>query len=211
MCLAGGEAGRCRVVQDSAVARTLQEVDSRDSRIAHQRLDREDERPPHHAVDEETVLGGVDVRHATVMSLEVQPARRDHAVERLERRARHTAAGRSRSRGDPRALDANLVLRRLSVLAHPGAGDLHPRRRLRRLEGPGSPGGRGREATGAEHRDAMLEKLPARHPVLRSVRLRHPFLLRVGHWVARCELALDERADVRVLSDPVQAVVARPR
>src|SRR5438132_13409393 len=100
------------------------------------------------------------------MSLEVQPARRDHAVERLERRARHTAAGRSRARGDPRALDANLVLRRLSVLAHPAAGYLHPRRRLGRLEGPGSPGARGRQATGAEDADATLLTLPVRHPSL---------------------------------------------
>ena len=41
---------------------------------------RELERLPHHAVDHEPVLGGIDVRRAGVMPLEDEAVRRDDAV-----------------------------------------------------------------------------------------------------------------------------------
>ena len=115
----------------AAVARALEELDARHERIAQQRVDGEQQRPLHEAVDQQPVLRGIDVGHAVVMALEVQAVRRDDALEALERRARGAGAGRAR-RGADRALHVRLVFRAAAVGAHAGAGSLRPGRDLRR-------------------------------------------------------------------------------
>src|SRR5207245_9360398 len=68
------------------------------------------------------------------MPLEVQPAGRDHALERLQRRARGAAARRAGLRADERARHLAFVLGGAAVLAQPGAGGFHRRRDFRRLD-----------------------------------------------------------------------------
>ena len=86
----GGHVERLRLrrVERLAVAGAFDEGDARLHRVAVQRLEREHERPPHQAVDDQPVLVGIDVRDAGMAALEVQPGRRDDAVEQMQRRAR---------------------------------------------------------------------------------------------------------------------------
>ena len=77
---------------------------------AQQRVDGEDQRALHHAVDQQAVRGRIDVGDAAVVPLEVKPARRDHAVQRLQGCARGPTAGRAGLRADERSRDRALVL-----------------------------------------------------------------------------------------------------
>jgi hypothetical protein len=85
--LTGGEIRRYRLVEKLAVAGALEEVDPRNHRIPQERVHGEEQRTLHDAVDEEPMRVRVDVGHAAVVPLEVQPAGRDHPLERLQRRA----------------------------------------------------------------------------------------------------------------------------
>src|SRR5262249_15539880 len=90
--LADGEVRRRRLVQALAVPGALEEVDARDHRIAQQSIDGEDQRALHQAMDQQAMPAGIDLRYAAVVTLEVQAAGRDHAVERLEWRTRRSTA-----------------------------------------------------------------------------------------------------------------------
>src|SRR5262249_47205076 len=148
-------------VEELAVARALEEVDPGDHRIAEQGIHGEDQRTLHHAVDEKAMLGRVDVGDAAVMPLEMQAARRDHAVERFQGGARGSAAGRPGLRADERTRHLALVLGGAAVLAHARAGHLHRWRNLRRLgrgavlDTAGRPAGR-REQSEATFDEATL-------------------------------------------------------
>ncbi len=72
---------RCRV------AAALDEPHARDHGVAVEVFEREDLRLPHHAVDHQAMLGGVDIRNAGVVDGEVQRRRRDAAVDQMMRRA----------------------------------------------------------------------------------------------------------------------------
>src|SRR5262249_56002008 len=129
----------------------LGEMGAGDEWIARQGLERELERPAHHAVDDELVLLRIDVRDAAVIDREVQRVRRDGAVEQMMRRARMRVAELA-----------------LGIAQRPRHALLESRRRLQRrrdlaeLEAPrlvlerlgrraGPPGG----APGARHRTAL--------------------------------------------------------
>ena len=99
-----------------AVAGTLDEVDARDQRITRQRRKIERQRPPHEAMNHQPMLRRRNVRHAAVIALEVKRVRRNHSLEKLQRRARGSAAGRPRHRPDE-SLNARLVRRSLAVQA----------------------------------------------------------------------------------------------
>ena len=109
-----------------AVAGAFDEGDARLHRVAHQRLEREDQRTLDEAVDQKPMRFRIDVGNAGVMALEMKSVRRDRAVEQMMRRARGAGAGRSR-----RACKSthNLVgiFRRLSVWRKGRAGRFHPR------------------------------------------------------------------------------------
>ena len=73
----------CAALSAPLIAGAFDEGDARFHRIARQRLEREHQRPLHQAVDHQAVLVGIDVGRAGMAALEMQPARRDHAVEQL--------------------------------------------------------------------------------------------------------------------------------
>ena len=74
--------------QERAVAAALDERHARHHRIAHERIEREDERPAHEPVNHETVPVGIDVGVARVRNDEVQAVRRDRALRASGGRAR---------------------------------------------------------------------------------------------------------------------------
>ena len=86
----------CGAFSALAVAGAFDEGDARLHRIARQRLEREHQRPLHQAVDHQPMLVGIDVRNAGMAALEMQPGRRDHAFEQMQRRARGADALRRR-------------------------------------------------------------------------------------------------------------------
>ena len=90
------ELHRRLLVERAAVAATLDKGNARYHRIAGQRLDVEDQRTANQSVDEQAMRGRIDIGNAVMRSLEMQAVRRDHALQRVQRRARHTGAGRSR-------------------------------------------------------------------------------------------------------------------
>ena len=73
--------------QRRAVAAAFDEADARHHRIALERVEGEHQRLLDHAVDDELVLGGVDVGHAAMADGEVQAVRRDDALEQMVRGA----------------------------------------------------------------------------------------------------------------------------
>jgi hypothetical protein len=76
------------------VAGTLEEVDARYRREADEIVHREDEGPLHQPVQHQPVLRRVDVRHATVLTLEDRAGGRDDTVQVLEGRERHAPSAR---------------------------------------------------------------------------------------------------------------------
>ena len=96
------------------VAAALDENEMRPHRIAQQAFDRERQRPRDHAVDHQPVVRRIDLRYAVVMPLEMQPAWRDNALERLERCPRHAIA-RGVAIGADASVDTGLALRRLTI------------------------------------------------------------------------------------------------
>ena len=101
------------------IGAALDEVDARDLRQPHQVVHGEDARRAHQAVHHQPVLRGIDVPPALVMALEVQPARRDDAEERLQRAERHRGLRYLRQ---PRALPALDVVLPLRGRAVAGGG-----------------------------------------------------------------------------------------
>jgi len=81
------------LVQELAVAGAFQESDARFHRVAGKRVEAEDQRTAHQAVDQGPMGIRIDVGNAAVAALEVQAVGRDHAVEQVERRARRAGAG----------------------------------------------------------------------------------------------------------------------
>ena len=119
------------------------------------------ERLSHQPVDHQPVLRRIDVRHAVVMALEMQPARRDRAFQRLQRRARRAGAGRDRARSPRRPCAApSPRTSRVAVAAHGRAHGLHPRRNrgalLRRGLRRDSRRGRARDAGAAREETAAI-------------------------------------------------------
>ena len=55
-------------------------------RIAQQRFRIEHERLTHEAVQNELVLGGIDLRHARMVALVMEPIRRNDAIQLFKRR-----------------------------------------------------------------------------------------------------------------------------
>ena len=154
------------------------------------------------------MLGRVDVGHAAMVPLEVQPAGRDHALERLQRRARGAAARRAGLRADERARHLAFVLGGAAVLAHPahrglsstaGLPAARPRRRVShppatRPLAASKPGALLDESTlGCVHRTPPVGALPFLHevrmlaPGLRLVTAQRcrPARSRVRKWVRR--------------------------
>ena len=117
------------LVERAAVAATLDKGNARHHRIAGQCLDVEDQRTANQSVDEQAMRGRIDVGNAVMRSLEMQAVRRDHALQRVQRRARHTGAGRSRNRGDG-SHDLAFELRRLAIGRERRAHLAHPWRNL---------------------------------------------------------------------------------
>ena len=128
------ELGRFLLIEQRAVAGALDECDARLHRVAHQRVERVDERALDEAVDQQPVRLGIDVGNAAVVALEMKSVRRNHAVEQVMRRARGPGAGRpGRAREYPRNLAG--IFRWLSVRHKGRARRFHPRldrQRLRR-------------------------------------------------------------------------------
>jgi hypothetical protein len=85
--LTGGEVRQRRLVEHLAVAGAFEEVRPGDHRIPQKRIHGENQRALHHTVDEEPMHVWVDIGHAAVVPLEVQPAGRDRPLERLQGRA----------------------------------------------------------------------------------------------------------------------------
>ncbi len=79
-----------------AIAGALQEMEMGRHRIAQQGVHIEHQRLAHQAVQDEPMLVGIDVGHAGVMALEMQPVRRDDAVHPLQGRQGHAEPGRDR-------------------------------------------------------------------------------------------------------------------
>jgi hypothetical protein len=78
-------------------------------------------------MDEEAVLIGIDVRHARMAALVMKPARRDHAVEQVVRRARTADARRGRIVGRrPGARHLVLIVRGLTIGREVSARLLRP-------------------------------------------------------------------------------------
>ncbi len=73
--------------QRRAVAAAFDEADARHHRIALERVEREHQRLLDHAVDDQPVLGRIDVGHAAMADGEMQAVRRDDALEQVVRRA----------------------------------------------------------------------------------------------------------------------------
>ena len=147
---------RLRRVERAAIAGAFQKRDPRCPRITRQVLEREHQRLPHQPVDDEAMLLGIDVRHARMAALVVQPARRDGAVEELVRRARAADARRRRivgRRPGPRHLA--LVMRGLPIGGEVSARLLRPARHRERL---GQGAGRAHTNAGRARDQRALEE-----------------------------------------------------
>lgn len=160
MDAAGGELRGLWGIETAAVAGALEEADVRDERVARERVEIEQQRPVDEAVDQEAMAVRRDVGHAAVMALVVQGARRDDALEMLERRARGTGARRARHGAD-RAHNVGLVLRAGAVGAHAAPGRLHPLGQIRRHGGRGRPHSHEREPGGAGQEQAPMQQAVA--------------------------------------------------
>src|SRR5262245_10564524 len=102
----------------------------------------------------------INVRDTTVVALEMQAARRDHAVQGLQRCTRPTAPGRAGLRLDVGARHFTLVFGGMTVATKWCPRELHPGGRVGRLSRTGWGHGSGDEATGPEQRHAVREKEP---------------------------------------------------
>ena len=115
-----------------------------------------DQRLLHHAVDDELVLGRIDVRHAAMADGEMQAVRGDDALEQMMRRA-----GARIARLVLRIVDGahhRLLEPRRLLVRRNGVADLEaPRPVLERLGG-GSGGADGARAHGAGQHDASPEQ-----------------------------------------------------
>ena len=148
MQLAAGTADRLRRKSGQpTVAGALDELDARDHRVAGQRIHVEEQRPIDQAVDEQAMGIGIDVRNPAVVAFEVQPAGRDHALQRLERCPGPAAAiGAGHRHGQP--LDMILVTGAVAVARHGRSGNPHPRRRFLRARRSQQSEGAGAEGHG---------------------------------------------------------------
>ncbi len=142
--------------QRRAVAAAFDEADARHHRIALEVLEREHQRLLHHAVDDELVLGRIDIRHAAVADGEMQAVRGDDALEQVMRRA-----GARVARLVLRIVDGahhRLLERRRLLVRRNGVADLEaPWAVLERLGG-GSSGADGASAHRAGQHDASPEQ-----------------------------------------------------
>lgn len=80
----------------AAIAGALDEMDTRNRTEAPQIVHREDQRFFDQSVNQNFVLGWIDVRYSGVMAFEVKRRRCNHAVQILKRRASRTGAWRNR-------------------------------------------------------------------------------------------------------------------
>ncbi len=98
----------------AAVAAAFHEMHAADARIAQQSVHGEFQRLVHQAVDQKLVRGGIDVGHAIVMALVMQPVGRDDAFQAFQRRVRRAGARRNPRR--PRnALHLGFMRRRHAI------------------------------------------------------------------------------------------------
>src|SRR5205085_9459409 len=75
------ELGRFLLIKQRAVARALDERDARFHWVAHELIEREDERALDETVNHKPVRFRIDVGNPAVMPLEMQSVRRDRSVE----------------------------------------------------------------------------------------------------------------------------------
>src|SRR5262249_43103046 len=135
-----------------------------------QRFEREQQRALHQSVDQQAVLIGINIGGAGMAALEVQPIRRDHAVEQLQRRP-HRADTHGRRIGrccnDPRHLA--LETRGLAVADERRARLRRPRGHRERL------GRRGRRSSGAGQQRAFEKNASVQQPIAGGVLLPPAF------------------------------------
>src|SRR5258708_28537416 len=81
------ERGWFLLIKQGAVAGALDECDAGLHRVAHQRVERIDERTLDETVDQQPVRLRIDVWNAVVMTFEMKSVRRNRAVEQVMRRA----------------------------------------------------------------------------------------------------------------------------
>src|ERR1700687_2189550 len=112
-------------IKREPVAAAFDEGDARLHRVARERLQRENERAFHEAMDQEAMRIWIDVGDAAMAALEMQPVRRDGAVEEMERGPRRTGSGRIGRVGDGPP-HSRLELRRLAIADERQARDLAP-------------------------------------------------------------------------------------
>ena len=147
-----------------AVAAALDEADARHQRVAQQILDRETHGIAEQAMQAQPVAIRVDLRHAVVMALEMQPVRRDHPLQLVQRRPGNAIAGRAAVGRNP--ADGVLLVRRwLAVIAE---------RRSRRLLPGQQFGARGiharQQQAGAR---AQPQALPKKHASIQQTAAGH--------------------------------------
>ena len=119
-----------------AIAAAFNKSHARHHRVARQRIEREDQRLLHQAVDDQAMLVRVDVRRAAVNDREMQAIGRERAVEQMVRRARMLGARLAVGIAE-RAHDLFLVARAFFIGRADGAGHLAPRIVAERLGGRG--------------------------------------------------------------------------
>jgi hypothetical protein len=159
-----GEVRRRGLVHDLTVAGALEKMDARDHRIAEQRVHREDQGTLHHPVDQQAMLVRVDLRHAAMTALEMQAARRDGALERLERSADGAAARGARLRAHEGPSDLALELRRSAVRSESAARRFHPRWNLGRIRRRHLVGATRNETRRRQQRGEAMQESTSRHP-----------------------------------------------
>src|SRR5262245_4079529 len=107
------------------------------------------------------MLSWIDVRDTAVVALEMQAARRQHAIQGFERRARRATSRCTRPRLDGEARDFALVFGWTAIATQRCPGKLHPGGCVGRISRTGRGGGYGSKATGTEQRHALLQKQSA--------------------------------------------------
>ena len=152
---------------------TFQKVDAVHAREALQVGERKDQILLDEAVDDQPVVFRIDLRDATVVTLEAEPARGDDTVKLVQRRKADRGLAACRQPLHVAANDMRLVLRRLPVGAHGDTVAEHacPFRHIRRqvFRIAGNCGTRERRAAGC------CEKATARRALLGFVVHREPY------------------------------------
>ena len=100
----------------TAVAAAFQKMDRAMPRIAQQRIHAEFQRLVDQSMDQKLVGGRIDIGHAIMMALIMQPVGRDDAFQQFQGRVRRTGARRNARRSCD-ALHRSLVRRRHAIAA----------------------------------------------------------------------------------------------